>query len=158
MNLLDLKCTSLPGPLINFDTREYVYTTVGKFIEHAEEYRDFVLVDEHIADVVMRCNSHGIRTYYSCAGHALDMPIGDAYQGVAFDGYIAFERKPVLRQMFTNSRYWKIEESTVEFDRYPSYCIYMKNCDDFKAWAKAIKELRHRFSHLTNEFRQLPSY
>ena len=155
MDIRELKYTNLPGPLVNFKTREYVYATVGDFIAHDDEYRDFVIVDEHVADVVMRCNSHGIRTYYSCAGHALDIP----GRGIAFDGYISFERKPILLQMFANSKYWKLEESVTGLsERHPSYGIYMKNCYDFKSWAKAIKELRYKFSHLTNEFRQLSPF
>ena len=32
-----------------------------------------MVIDEHIADIIMRCNSHGIKTYYCCAGHSLNL-------------------------------------------------------------------------------------
>ena len=54
MTTTELKWTSLPGPLVNFNTQEYMYTTIGNFIIHEEEYKDFVIIDEHIADVVMK--------------------------------------------------------------------------------------------------------
>ncbi len=64
MTVTELKWTNLPGPLVNFKTQEYMYTSIGNFIIHEEEFKDFVIIDEHIADVVMRCNSHGIKTYF----------------------------------------------------------------------------------------------
>ena len=65
MTATELKWTNLPGPLVNFKTQEYMYTSIGNFIIHEEEFKNFVIIDEHIADVVMRCNSHGIKPIFA---------------------------------------------------------------------------------------------
>lgn len=158
MTATELKWIKLPGPLVNFKSQEYMYTTVGNFIIHEEEFKDFVIIDEHIADVVMRCNSNGIKTYFCCAGHAIDEIFNDGCEGPAYSAYIIFEQKPIIRQMFINSKYWRFSECKAGFDQLPGYALHIKQHDNFKDWAKAMKELRYKFSFLTNNFRQLPSY
>jgi hypothetical protein len=159
MTATELKWTNLPGPLVNFNTQEYMYTSIGNFIIHEEEFKDFVIIDEHIADVVMRCNSHGIKTYFCCAGHAIDEVFVDGCESPVYSSaYIVFEQKPIIKQMFINSKYWQFSECKAGFDQLPGYAIHIKRHDTFKDWAKAMKELQYKFSFLTNEFRQLLSY
>ena len=101
INIDDLQGINFPGPLVNFKTQEYIYLSIGNFIKYKEKFKDFMVIDEHIADIIMRCNSHGIKTYYCCAGHSLNLFYvtrrGDSYTP-AYDPYISVERKPILKQ------------------------------------------------------------
>lgn len=160
MDIDDLQGINFPGPLVNFEIQEYTYLSIGNFIKYKEKFKDFIVIDEHIADIIMRCNSHGIKTYYCCAGHSLNLfyvtKRGDLYTP-AYSPYISVERKPILKQMFMNSKYWFLKEGFVENGKYPVYRIQFKNVADFNTWTAAMAELRYMFSFLTNEFRQLPT-
>lgn len=160
MDINDLQGIDFPGPLVNFKTQEYTYISIGNFIKYKEMFKDFVVIDEHIADIIMRCNSHGIKTYYCCAGHALNIFYNFTKMSIctcAYNPYISFERKPILKQMFINSKYWYLIEGFVENGKYPVYRIQLKNNGNFNIWSVAIAELKYMFSFLTNEFQKLPT-
>ena len=155
MDLFDLRCTEFNGPLVNFETKQYTFQTISEVLINTEKYKDFVVIDEHVADVIMRCNSHGIKTYYCCAGHPFTKH-WTHYIDLEYSAYIAFERKPIIKHMFDNSKYWNVEESMLNADTVPSYTIRIKrNRRGFKDWCKAMKELRYKFSYLTNEFQEI---
>lgn len=156
MEILDLRFHDFNGTLVNFKTKEYVFPSIFEFITNSEKYKDFIVIDEHIADIVMRCNSHGIKTYYCCSGHPLDKYYDPGHISPKFSAYISFERKPIIKHMFDNSKYWNVEDGYIEMGQTPAYTICTKpGCHSFKQWYKAMNELRYRFSHLTNEFRQI---
>lgn len=156
MEQWNLRFCNFSGPLVNFKTKEYVFSSVLEFITNTKKYKDFTIIDEHIADVVMRCNSHGIKTFYCCSGHPIDKHYVNLFTSPSFCSYIAFERKPILKHMFDNSRYWNLEEDFVENGNVPVYTIRTKcECNTFKLWSNALEELRYKFSHLTNEFKQI---
>lgn len=58
--------------------------------------------------------------------------------------------------MFDNSKCWDLEIDFVENGNIPAYTIRTNSkCNTFKRWSNALDELRYKFSHLTNEFKQI---
>ncbi len=156
MEQLDLRFCNFRDPFVNFKTKEYIFPSVLEFITNTEKYKDFTIIDEHIADVVMRCNSHGIKTYYCCSGHPIDIHYDKLLTSPSFCSYIAFERKPIIKHMFDNSKCWDLEIDFVENGSVPAYTIRTNSkCNTFKRWSYAMEELSYKFSHLTNEFKQI---
>lgn len=156
MELLDLRFIGFNGPLVNFKTKQYIFLKIYDFIVGDEDtFRDFVVIDEHLADIVMRCNSHGIKTYYCCSGHPMNKYMIE-YTDPCYSAYIAFEQKPIIKGLFEESEYWNVEDDFVSLERKPSYILRLKKKhQNFNDWCKAMEELKYKFSFLTNEFQQI---
>lgn len=155
--------------LVNFNTKQVLYTDVRNFKENEAKLKDFNCIDEFILEPVLKLNSGNFHTKFSCSGHALGPIYVPSHTTSKWDficyGDNDFNKAYLMLDDFTitllaetikQSKHWELIGNLLKIKECEYKELECYHCTsiniDFKTWSEAISELYDIVKSIKSDF------